>query len=202
MNRLTPNEIKNVIPYVDPDPKRIDMVVTRIQQKFATDLLWLEKSFGRSILMSEKRDEKEYYFPGVYVGSTKDLLNMMEQDNYDAFSFFYAWDVENAEKYENTERNLFSRMVSCIFWINVDKANNGLVYIENLKDEIIECIKNTRYLGFSEDRAVQSVDIVNIYDQPENIFKGFSLELTSTQWLYRPYTGLKIDLQCYYLDKC
>ncbi len=205
MNRLRPLSIKNVTPHVVSDPRGIDFVVKGLQLQFDTNLDWLDKSFARAVIRTEERENQgEYVFPAMFVQNGYDYLNMLELDNFDSYSFFVARDPETVTDYEEEQRNNYSRRLSCIFWMNLQRVDDSRQddFLEELKIEIRKSIMAARYDFNSNGGEVLGVEVLAIYDEPKNIFEGFSLNVTDTQFLYYPYRGLRIDLNCSYIENC
>jgi len=202
MNRYKPNAIKNVVPYKIEDPLGIDITVKSLQILYE-EFAWLEKSFARAVIRSEKRktdtgSDFNYIFPGIFsrVGDdVYDYLNMMELDNYDAYSFFLALDPEESVEYEEEIQNQYRRRLDNIIWLNLEKVDDtkGYDYLEEIKQDVRNKIEKNRF---------GTIDIVSIEDEPENIFREFSLELTNTQFLYYPYRGFRIIMNVTYDEPC
>lgn len=201
MNRYKPNTIKNVIPYKIDDPFGIDITVKSLQILYE-EFSWLEKSFARAIIRSEKRKnaagtEFNYIFPGMFsrVGDdVYDYLNMMELDNYDAYSFFLALDTEDSIDYEELQ-NQYRRRLDNIVWLNLEKVDStkGYDYLEEIKQDVRNKIKENRF---------GTIEIVSIEDEPEAIFREFSLETTDTQFLCYPYRGFRMIMNVTYDEPC
>lgn len=201
MNRYKPNAIKNVIPYKIDDPFGIDITVKSLQILYE-EFSWLEKSFARAIIRSEKRKnqagtEFNYIFPGMFsrVGDdVYDYLNMMELDNYDAYSFFLALDTEDSIDYEELQ-NQYRRRLDNIVWLNLEKVDStkGYDYLEEIKQDVRNKVKENRF---------GTIEIVSIEDEPEAIFREFSLETTDTQFLYYPYRGFRMIMNVTYDEPC
>lgn len=210
--RLQPNAIKEVAPYIEENPFGIDIVVKGLQSAYSDELEWLEKSFARAVVRSEQRGEvaesgeltTNYIYPAIFVQKGYDFLNMLELDNWDAYSFFIARDPEDVLEFEEGIRNTYERTLSSIFWFNLErvKPSRQTDYLEELKREIIEVITNAQFPDTDDGGSVLGVEIDEIFDEPENIFEGFSVELEKSQLLYFPYRGLRIDLLCKYVDEC
>jgi len=203
MKRLTPNSIKNVTPNIIQEPHRIDLVVKGLQSAFNA-LTWNEKSFGRAVIMSTKRDKVNYTYPGMFVSNSKDYLNMMEQDNFNAYSFFVAHDSESVEDYQEGVRNSFRRRLSAIFWLNlerIDATKDHNQLLEELKEDVLGSIRTVSFERGINGGIVSGIQINSMYDEPANIFEGFTFNLNS-QFLYNHYRGLRIDLDCFYEENC
>lgn len=203
MNRLTPNSVKNIPAYVIPTPYGIDMVVNGLQAKFA-ELTWLEKSFSRSVSMVKEIEGDQVVFPGIFTEEGKDFANLIEVDNYSAYSFFFAKDSETVEDYSEAIRNTYSRTLSVIFWMNLQQIDNTRRddFLEELKQEILKMIANTRFPQSANNGEVLGIEVSDIYDEPKNIFEGFTFDLLETQFLHYPYRGLRIELDCTYIENC
>lgn len=211
--RSRPNAIKELPTYIIGSPLGIDIISTRLQIEYEDNLDWLEKSFGRAVIRSEQRGEvqdsgegltEDYIYPAMFVNEKYDFLNMLELDNWDAYSFFLARDPESVIEYEEGIRNTYERRLSNIFWFNLErvKENRFDDYLEELKREILSVIANAQFPDTETGGSVLGVEVLEVYDEPENIFEGFSLDLEKTQLLYFPYRGLRIDMTCQYVDEC
>ncbi len=212
MKRLTPNSIKNLPEYIVSNPFGIDMVVNGLQEKFK-EFDWLEKSFGRAVYMSHNntkdkddqfRSERKYIYPGIFVKEGYDFANLLEVDNYKSYCFFIAHDNEKSEDYKERIRNKFTREISCIFWMNLNEVDcdRDEDFIEEIKRDIIKQSGNARYPESLNGGCVMGVELKSVYDEPDNIFEGFSFDTTNTQFLYYPYRGLRFDFKCYYYEGC
>jgi len=212
MKRLRPNSIKEVPAPILSDPVGIDMVVVALQTEFANEITWLEKSFGRAVRMVEQRqvgedagDLGEYVFPALIVQEGYDFFNLMEVDNFDAYSFFYAHDPEEVVEYEEGIQNTYRRRLSCVFWMNLQRVDESRKddFLEELKREITKVISNARLddSGFTNGE-IQGIEILEVYDEPDNIFEGFTVELQDSLMLHYPFRGLRIELDCTYVEDC
>lgn len=204
MRRLQPIAFADVTPFIVDDPIRIDLAVKNLQAQFDT-LPWLEKSFARAVKRSETVNEQDQSFPAMFVGKDYDYLRMIGQDNFQAYSFFFADDPETTVNYQDNKRNYYERDLNAIFWMNlslIDPNVGAAELLESLKRDIINKIKTTRYLPNSAGDFINFVDIIGIYDKPEEIFEGFTISLTNSQMLYYPYGGLRFQLKVNYLASC
>lgn len=203
MIRLEPLAIKNVTPHVITEPRGIDMVCKSLQSSF-DNVLWLDKSFARAVFRTEKRDDKDYVYPAMFVANGYDYLDMLQIDNWKSYSFMIARDSESVEDYEEGIQNTLKRKLSCVFWMNLEQVGPTRQddFLEELKQDLIKAIKNARFLDVTNGSSVLGVEIQNIYDEPKNIFSGFTISETDSQFLYYPYRGLRIDLRCFYTEEC
>ena len=208
MNRLQPNAVKNYDAYILDDPQRIDVVVQGLQQSYA-ELPWLEKSFARAVTRTNQIEEddgrmKTRIWPGVYVGPGKDYEDMLEVDNYNAYSFFYQRDSEQPLEYQDRIREIvYESRLSAIFWINLNQVDPQR-QDDFLPELVTDVVQRTSQARFTDTLkySVHGVDITDIYTEPQNIFQGFTFDLAETQFLHYPYRGIRIDMNAMYSEKC
>lgn len=202
MIRLEPLAIKNVTPHVITEPHGIDMVCKSLQSNFAA-IPWLEKSFARAVFRTEQR-EQEYVYPAMFVAAGYDYLDMLQIDNWKSYSFMIARDSETFEDYQEGIENTITRRLSCMFWMNLELVDPTRQddFLEELKRDVIKSIKSTRFLDVTGGAKVMGIEIQNIYDEPKNVFNGFTMSATESKFLYYPYRGLRVDLKCYYTEEC
>lgn len=203
MNRLNPNSVKNIPAYVIPSPYGIDMIVNGLQAKFG-ELPWVEKSFSRAVSMVKEVEGQESVYPGIFTGDGMDFANLIEVDNYSAYCFFFAKDSETVDGYSKGIRNTYSRELSAIFWMNLQQIDNtrGDDFLEELKQDILKSIANARFTNSANNGQVLGIEVTEIYDEPKNIFQGFSFDLLKTQFLHYPYRGIRLDIDCSYIENC
>jgi len=205
MRKLRPNAIKEVVPHVIGSPYGIDLITTSLQNSFADKLEWLEKAFGRAVIMSERRDDAEYLYPGMFIAEGYDYMNMLELDNWGAYCFFIAKDPERPVEYEEGADVVYERPVDCIFWMNLQRVDKKRKddFLEELKMEILEAIEDTTFMVTSGDSHGVGVEVLNVYDDPRNVFDQFNYPVTDRQNLYYPYRGLRIEMNGLYVKgKC
>jgi hypothetical protein len=170
------------------DPVGIDAEIQAIQLILASGLTWLEHSFGRAYTGAEMRDKRKYYYPEVYQGS-KEYLSVLPNDNFRSQSFFIVSDPEEVADYLHyTPNTSFAFKVSIVFWYNLDqiKKYEGYIYqhrfTEELKRDILGVLK-----------GVSSFVPERMFETPEEIYKGYSLDHVKEQTLKHPFGGLRID---------
>lgn len=204
MDQLNPVAVKNVVPYVIENPVRIDLAVNPLQSSFG-NIEWLAKSFSRAVRQSRQRDNVDYVFPAVFSGPGFDPLDMLLLDNFPSYSFMFAHDPETSVDYEQGVRNTFNRRLSCIFWLNLQRIDNLLAghdFSEHLKQDAIDAIEGTTFTPDNNNGSVLGIEIIQTFDEPQNIFREFSLNLTETHFLHYPYRGFRIELDCNYISNC
>lgn len=199
--RQTPNAFKNVTPYFLTNPVGIDLVVDAIQRKLDDEFNWLEKSFARAVKASSTTSEgDDIEFPAMFIEDGKDLTNMLNIDNYDAYSFFYAEDAENIvddDEYNQFIANRLQRTLHLFVWLDLKRVDPTEVenYTEKVKQDIWKAIGETYYY------CDTSAEIVNVFDEPDNIFEDFTFDYIKSQNMLYPKVGIRFELlACYNND--
>lgn len=198
--RTTPNAFKNQSVYNLQNPVGVDIVVDALQRKFQDTFNWLEKAFPRAVLVGTTNDQNdEIEFPGVFTEESKDLANMLNQDNYNAYCFFYAEDGETLldEEYNQFIANRLQRTLHVIFWINLERiygANVTIERIEEIKQDIWKAIGETYYT------CDTAAEVVDVFDEPDNIFNLFTFNFVQSQNMKFPTVGLRFELNACYTN--
>lgn len=202
MNRLKPLSIKEIVPYVNSVPKRIDVPITELQNSIS-EIIWMEKSFGRAVVSRKIQNEQEYIYPSCFVAEGYDHANLLLNDNWDAYSFMLATGVEEIVDYIEETRNTFEREVDLIVWLNLERIQDRRdIYIEELKDEVINKIKTTRFRSVEPELTVLDCEVIRIEDRAEEIFREFSLKLAESKYLFYPYGGFRITMNITFIEGC
>ena len=207
--RSSPQPFKNPNTPTITTPVGVDKVIQDLQVSYSNNLSWLEKSFGRAYIMSRKTDNKgdsdlltrqDYIYPGLWQGNNLDMLDGLANDNLNAYSFFLKEGNETPTDYYQNQRNKWTVDISNIFWLNLKRIDSTKTYpfAEELLEEVKQVISTTRFSGMSG----ASIEIVDIFEKPSEIFQGFTLDLAETQHLGYPYHGFRILMQASYVGIC
>lgn len=196
--RQSPIAIKNVTPYVLASPVGIDVIVKSLQERFSNNLSWLAKSFNRAVITSNIDPSGDRYESAkCFVADGRDELDMIVNDNWTSYCFFLSRDSEAVLEYRSNQDSLYERELSIYFWFKMDEVDplKDYPYLEELKREIEVEIRSA---VFSSDTEIEILEII---DDPLDVFDGFTVDVDKTQLLYNPYSGLRFDLNCVYSSK-
>jgi len=193
MRRLTPNAIKGITPHVITLPVGVD-IVAKILQSALSNVV--SKSFARSVYRSGTIDEREYTFPSVFVGNGKDYFDLLDQDNFDSYSFVRVNDPITFEEDTRTlAKKRWALDVDVIVWFNLnrfDTSKSGDYTPEIIDSAIAEINKS----------GLSAVEVNQIYTEPSQVFNGYTLNIEQTQRLYYPYSCFRINLEVVHPDSC
>jgi len=172
-----------------------DKLIAEVQKGLVDNIDWLHHAFGRAQRIVSKTNAK-VYLPCVYAGK-KEYLCVAPDDKLKNFCFFvihdpieYGW---NSGQYGS-----MTAKYSLIFWFDLrtiypDGSNRNT---EALKQDILRAL-NGKILMRSG-----SLNVTKIYEQAENIYKGYSLEETDSQFLMHPYAGFRFEGEMFVNETC
>lgn len=168
------------------NPMFADKIIVQVQDKLKESLYWLQYSFGKSQKLVKIKDSKEYEYPAIHY-KNGEYVSMLPDNKLGNYSFFIIEDPYNIDFRPNAFNNIKLKY-SLIFWFNLDtifkdKDRN----IEYIKADIVKIL--TRDLKLTSGR----IDVREIYETSENIFKGFSMREVDSQYLMQPYAGLRFS---------
>jgi len=191
MNRQEPIENIEVTPHVIVNPVGVDAIITNLQVELGAKLSWLEKSFGKAETVVKEENGNEFAFPAILISKTQDMLPLIPNDNFTAYSFFLTSSDEEVIEYQNHIPNFYARTISAIFWIsNLRKVDDTKLY--NFREELIlEAKKVIRSANIGDGNFVTLTTMV---DDPQDIYEGFTVESIKKQLLTYPATGFRINM--------
>lgn len=174
----------------------IDRALAYIQDQLIDKIGWLHHAFGRTQRLVSQREHKTWYYPGVYIGHNE-YLNLLPGQGIGNRTFFIVDDPHTVD-YNARRYNLIKSPVSLICWYDLSdiypdgKERNT----EDVKRQILNVITNLTMPDATRFEPTK------IYEQAENIFKGYSIREIDTQYLMQPYAGLRIDGILIYREEC
>lgn len=183
----------------NPKPKNpvmIDRALAYIQDELIKNIAWLNYAFGRAQRLVTQREHKNWYYPGVYIGDNE-YLNVLPGQNIGNRTFFIVDDPQNIN-FNPRQYNLIESPVSLICWYDLTdiypdgKERNT----EDIKRQILRVLTTLTMPNATR------LTLTKIYEQAENIFKGYSIKEIDTQYLMQPYAGLRIDGILTYREEC
>lgn len=158
----------------------IALLLNSINDILKSKLTWLDNAFGQAFRLIDSNGD----YPAAH-DQRKEYIRLFPNDILGNYSFF---EVSDPIIYE---RNAVKFKASLIFWLNVENVYGPIgadTFIDTIREDIISALDNRLYLQ-------ANIHILGIYEQPESIFRGYSLSQLDTQYLMLPYHGYRIDLQ-------
>lgn len=171
------------------NPAFADKVIGELQDKLKTKLSWLNYSFGKSQkLVSAKRDGKTpFFYPGIHL--KKDTyISVLPDQSLGNFSFVVLDDPQTITFNPNSY-NKVSTGYALIFWFNLSKIFPASTdrNLENVKEQIVQVLTRELFLTSG------SLTVEKIFEQAENVYRGYSLKEVEAQFMMHPFAGLRFE---------
>lgn len=191
--------IKSVIAPIITNPVGVDAFCQSLQLQLATDLEWLERSYGKALVVSENRvvdnQSENYIVPKVY-RSGREFLSIEPEDTIKAFSFFYETNPETV----GANWSKSSTNINLVVFANnelITDINEDYLFIEVLKEQVLESIQKNSVarLGIIED----SVTVTKHFS---DTWIDFSVSDTDSKWIKHNYSTFRINFDCTYSFDC
>lgn len=179
-----------------PNAVMIDAAIGEIQQGLAAHLPWLDVAFGRAQkLVKELPNGRKITTPNVYCGGIdghgkNDYTEVSPDAFHGNFCFFWMDDPQQLEWEPNVQMTQRAP-VSIIFWFDLRRVfgtdtNRNTEY---LKAQVLDVLNGRAGWLFNSG----TIKINRIYEQAQNIYRGFSVEELDNQYLMHPYAGFRLD---------
>lgn len=181
------------------DPKYIDLALAEINTKLSSTFSWLDNTFGLAQRLpmfrgnyEDPRFNAHDYYPGIFKGGDQDnYISMLPNEDYGNYCF---WDLEDDyEKMSRTDPNLV-RKIGFVIWFkypDIFGASWENYTINNVKALLIDNFFEEMYFTKS------IVDVFEINERVEHIYKTYNHSEITSQFLMKPYGGLRINMTIY-----
>lgn len=169
----------------------LDRVIGEIQEGLAVGVSWLDVVFGRSQRVQKKIGERRWTIPACYCGGWQehgenDYIEVSPDQHIGNFAFFEVEDPEtiDAGPWARTITSPFS----IIFWFDLRTIATGR-NIEKLKEDVLWVLSGRSGWHLTNGR----VTVNRIYEQAQNVYRGYSLDEVDNQFLIHPFGGFRVD---------
>lgn len=186
-------------------PVLLDRVLQELRQTLLSKLPWLDYAFGRAYkIVHALEDGGKFIEPAVY-NSNGEYISMLPNDNLGNFCWFDIYDPQSIQAVViGQPRMTFTGAI--VFWYDLrDIAEDQeFLYTEEVKNQVITTLSSAGIL-----RTNGSLRIYTIYEDFENIYKGYTLSKVYNEYLYKgediqyydkqyfmyPYAGLRVEFE-------
>lgn len=188
---------------VIPNAVMLDKVLGEIQKGLWDNIDWLDVAFGRAQRLTKMQKGKRIITPNVYCGGwnghgPNDYIEVSPDSKIGNFSFFVIDDPQtiDAGPWAREIKTPFSLIV----WFDLRRVYNTSTNrnTEPLKAQILRVLNGRTGWHLSHGR----ITVARIYEQNENIYKGFTLSEIDNQYLMHPFGGFRIDGMLEYEELC
>lgn len=178
------------------NPKLLDRTIGDMQDGFVENLPWLNKAFGKAQRLVKIINEKKYFSPNVYVEGK--YIGVSPDSKIGNFCFFYVDDPQQIDVENYGTSGTIEANVSIIFWFDLrtifNDANNRNT--EEVKEQILKLLNGGMQINSGR------FTVNTIYENAENIYKGFTLDEVDNQFLMHPYAGFKFQGKMKVFENC
>ena len=188
---------------VIPNAVMLDHVLASIQSGLVQNISWLDVAFGRAQRLTKNINGKRVITPNVYCGNwnghgPNDYIEVSPDSKIGNFSFFWIDDPQtiDAGPWARTIKTPFSLIV----WFDLRQVYNAAANrnTEKLKADILRVLDGRAGWHLPDGHILTT----RIYEQNENIYRGFTLSEIDNQYLMHPFGGFRIDGILEYDELC
>lgn len=171
-------------------PVLIDQALLDVQAVLAGGLPWLNAAYGKADRLKVQKNGTTVVFPAVYVEGTE-YLRMFPDEHLGNYSFFVIDDPQEVAPRLGVNNGLFNYNFGLIFWFDMRRVFTGAAdrwksySTENVKSQVLSLLRGG---GFNVQLRV-----FNVFDQQENIYRGFTDREINNQYLMRPYSAFRVE---------
>lgn len=170
-----------------------DNTISYLNASLSTNLTWLDNAFGKIQRNVRSEDGKRY--PAIYKGTDKDYHNLFPDSKKGNFIY---WEVEDGSGYTvqggMIRTPMKVKLVLWFSWISLFPTDWQSRSIEEVKKLVIDVLKGTN--------PTNVVKVFNVWEDADNIYKGFDHTQKEQQFLMRPYGGLAFECDIYPQQVC
>lgn len=184
----------NNIPVIT-NPQLIDKVIAEIQKGLTDNISWLNYAFGRAQRLVKEINGKKIFTPNIYAGGNE-YIEVSPDASIGNFSFFVIDDPQIVNWQPNIQGEITVNY-SLIVWLNIDQITGA----ENRNTELIKS-EILRVLNGRFRYKFGKLNVTKIYEQSENIYRGFTLDEIDNQYLMHPYCGFRFSGELTVSESC
>lgn len=198
-------ERKTLAPIIK-DPVMLDKAIGQLQKGLADNIRWLDVVFGRAQRLTRVVNGKTYKEPHVYAGGTdyakgnnhNDYICVSPDAKIGNFAFFDVLEPHKIEPYNRGIENKIKTPFALVVWVDLRKVYNeaGNRNTEALKAQLLRELNG----GFTHPGCQYTFN--RIYEQSENVYKGYNLDETTNQFLMHPYWAVRLEGEVVYKEPC
>lgn len=194
------------------NPVLLDKILQDIQSALVKRLTWLDHAFGKAYrLVEHRRDGSKFIYPAAYAGDGE-YISLLPNDNFGNFSWFDVYDPQQITRVvQSSPQYTFNGAI--VFWYNLSSiySDKTVLYTEEIKDEIMRVLTAPGLIT-STGRLI----IKDIYENFENLYRGYSIEKIYNNFTYTgegiqsidkqffmyPYAGIRIEFTLTTREPC
>lgn len=192
----TTKTLRNPTAQAHPDPINLDDYIEQLRSSIAT-IPWLSKAFHRAYQMPQKNPDGKggiIQVPMAYQAGGE-YYPVMPNDALQAYSFFRVRGPKTFTDYSAQTTQLYSvAPLDLIVWANLKSIAplKDYIFTEELERHVMKVFNQ-----FAE------LNVLRIWDErAEDIFSGYTLDLTKRDLLMYPYQAFRVEFDMSYPNFC
>jgi hypothetical protein len=172
-------------------------VASKMQDELLRLLPWLTHAFGISQRMTGQRDGgAAFRYPAAYIGAGE-YTNTLPTDALGNYSFIVIDDPQKVafQRFRNaTIRCTFSLVV----WYDLRRIFHSTEQrnTEEVKRQLLHA------LSVMELPEATRLGVASVYEQAENVWRGYTLSEQEAQYMTHPYGALRLEGELTYVEGC
>jgi len=176
------------------NPLLIDKGVQEVQN-LLSELTMFTNVFGRAFKRSIKDGNIELRYPALYTGGS-DYMSLLPDDSLGNYCFVEIDDPQTFIPMSPVNTGLRVK-ASLVAWYDMSSlyTDNSMLYTEEVKQLILLQLNKKGVMEFT------SVEVTNVYEEPENVFR-YNLSQIDSQYLLYPYHGIRIEFNMVIREVC
>lgn len=181
-------------------PQLLGNLFGRINTHLKTQLLWLDRAYGKAERLTAIQDGAQIVYPGVYANTTSGIeyTNLLPDGHIGEYSFWVVEDGWNLDEWNQISKNKYNITASLIFWYNL-KNVYPLTWKANDNQNVIREVFTA--LASMGEQWIR-INPVRIWEETPNIYRGFTHQEILNQFRMRPYGGFRIEMSIQYIEPC
>ncbi len=163
-------------------PVLIERLFNDAQQALIEGLDWLDLAYGKAERIATRTEKFEQTFIPAWFMDGEDYENLLPDDRKGNYSFFTVEDNQSVESAPGRPARV-SGVCSLVVWLDQRSLSNTWSK-EAARNAILGVLTNLNV--FDGHLQVRS-----IFERPEAVFSGFTLDEVENQYLTYPYCGFR-----------
>lgn len=184
---------------IPDNPVLLDRALWEISDNLATELSWIDNNYG---LAQRVDDANQGLIPAYYTTGGIEYFPLFPDESLGNFLFFDRDETrsifDNPEKLRSGAN--VKEKIGLIVWYNIKTVfptNWRTRTNENVKGLVLQALEDIVHIH-------SSYTAVDMFHEGKNIYKGYKLPESRSQYLMRPFGGFRINLNISYnnLNRC
>ena len=167
------------------DPTGLDRALASIATRLA-DISWMNYSFGLCHKILDENGNK----PVLYLNDGLEHYPVYPNEDLGNFSVFDRYEGDVVNDFPGRRINEYRTKVGLIFWGDLREiyaADWRQRTREHVRADLMETLRNSSF-------RYAKIEPLEFYYEGRNIYPDYSISELDSQFLMRPFVGMRIDM--------